>query len=133
MGAGSDQVHHISSASEFDALLSSTRYVVTDFYADWCGPCRMIAPFYAQMASNLSIPGFLAFAKVNVDTIGALAMRYNIAAMPTFMFFKDGKQVAVNGNKIIQGADKVTLEQAVGKVARLAREKADAAASGQNA
>ncbi|KAL2272057.1 hypothetical protein VTJ83DRAFT_1428 [Remersonia thermophila] len=129
MGGSGESVQHITSPSDFDSLLSSTRYVVADFYADWCGPCRMIAPFYSQMASNLSIPGFLAFAKVNVDSVGALAARYGVSAMPTFMFFKDGKQVAVNGNRIIQGADKVSLEQAVAKMARLAREKADAAAN----
>lgn len=124
-----DSLKHISSHGDFDALLSSTRYVVVDFYADWCGPCKMIAPHFAQFASSLSIPGFLAFAKVNVDTVGSVAQKYGVAAMPTFLFFKDGKQVAVNGAAMIQGANLPSLKSAVEKMGRLAKEKAEAAAA----
>jgi len=124
------EVNHIASHSDFDALLATTRYVVVDFYADWCGPCKMIAPHFIKMAATYSIPGFLAFAKVNVDNVGSVAQKYGITAMPTFMFFKEGKQVAVNGNATIQGANLPTLMQAAEKMGRLAKAKADAAAAG---
>lgn len=126
----SDAVNHISSHSDFDSLLSRTRYVIVDFHADWCQPCKMIAPHFLKMASTLSIPGFLAFAKVDVDNVRSVAQKYNVSAMPTFMFFKEGMQVAVNGNVTIQGANLPTLTQAAEKMGRLAREKADAAAAG---
>ncbi|KAK4463913.1 Thioredoxin [Cladorrhinum samala] len=126
-----DAVKHISSHREFDELLKSTRYVITDFYADWCGPCKAIAPHYTKMASTFSIPGFLAFAKVNVDNVQSVAVKYGVSAMPTFLFFKDGNQVAVNGQAMIQGANLPSLNQAAEKMARLAKEKAAAAAAEQ--
>lgn len=122
-------IHHIKSAAEFDALLASTMYVVSDFYADWCGPCKAIAPAYEQMARTFSVPGYLGFAKVNVDTAQPVAARYNVTAMPTFAFFKQGQQVAVNGNARIKGANMPTLTAAVEKLGKLAKEKKDAAAA----
>ncbi|KAK4164027.1 Thioredoxin [Cladorrhinum sp. PSN259] len=124
-----DAVKHITSHTEFDDLLKSTRYVITDFYADWCGPCKQIAPHYIKMASTFSIPGFLAFAKVNVDNVQSVAVKYGVSAMPTFLFFKEGKQVAVNGHAMIQGANLPVLNAAAEKMGRLAKEKADAAAA----
>jgi thioredoxin 1 len=126
----SEAVKHVGSHSDFDSLLATTRYVIVDFYADWCGPCKMIAPHFIKMASTYSIPGFLAFAKVNVDNVGSVAQKYGVSAMPTFMFFKEGKQVAVNGNVTIQGANLPTLMQAAEKMGKLAKDKADAAAAG---
>ncbi|ORY68725.1 thioredoxin I [Pseudomassariella vexata] len=117
---------HITSPDEFSKLLSSTMYVVTDFYADWCGPCKQIAPLYEQMASTFSIPNYLAFAKVNVDHVQPVAQQYRITAMPTFMFFKSGKQVAVNGSAAILGGDVRSLQGAAEKLGRLAKEKRDA-------
>lgn len=124
-----EPVSHVGSHSDFDSLLATTRYVIVDFYADWCGPCKMIAPHFLKMASTYSIPGFLAFAKVNVDHVGSVAQKYGVTAMPTFMFFKEGKQVAVNGNATIQGANLPTLMQAAEKMGKLAKEKAAAAGS----
>ncbi|KAK3374587.1 thioredoxin-like protein [Podospora didyma] len=125
----SDPVKHISSKAEFDALLSSTQYVVADFYADWCQPCKVIAPMYAQLAKTLSIPNFLAFAKVNVDTNQPVAREYGVSAMPSFLFFKDSKRVAVNGSVVIQGADAQKLNAAAAKMGKLAKEKSEAAAA----
>ena len=124
-----DQVRHIASAQEFASLLSSTQYVVADFYADWCGPCKSIAPIYTQLAKTHTVPAYLAFAKVNVESVRDVAMQYNITAMPTFMFFKDGKQVAVNGQPLIRAADPRSLGAAAEKLGRLAKEKAAAASA----
>jgi thioredoxin 1 len=125
-----DAVNHIASHGDFDSLLATTRYVIVDFYADWCQPCKVIAPHFLKMASTYSIPGWLAFAKVNVDSVGSVAQKYGVSAMPTFMFFKEGKQVAVNGNVTIQGANLPTLTLAAEKMGKLAKEKAAAAAAG---
>ncbi|KAK4108908.1 thioredoxin-like protein [Canariomyces notabilis] len=127
--SSSDRIRHIASLDEFNSLLSSTRYVVADFYADWCGPCKAIAPHFQQFAAASSIDGFLAFAKINVDKAPTVAQKYGVAAMPTFLFFKDGKQVGVNGAAMIQGANLPSLKLAVEKMSRLAKEKADAAAA----
>ncbi|KAK4215489.1 Thioredoxin [Rhypophila decipiens] len=127
MGEGG--LHHVNTAQEWQALLSSTQYVVADFYADWCGPCKAIAPMYEQLAKTLSIPNFLAFAKINVDTNKAVAYQYRVSAMPTFLFFKNSKQVAANGNTMIQGADWPSLKAACEKMGKLAKEKKEAAAA----
>lgn len=118
-----DKLHHPSSLSELQDLMSKTTYVAVDFYADWCGPCKAIAPIYSQLASTHGIPGILAFAKVNVDHAQDIAMQYGVRAMPTFMFFKEGRQVAVNGNKMIQGADVNSLKAAAEKLGRLAQKR----------
>lgn len=118
-------IHHIASVSELDTLFASNTYVAIDFTATWCGPCKAIAPVYEKLAAQHGIPGALAFAKVDVDAAQDVARKYNIAAMPTFMFFKEGKQVAVNGQASIRGADANSLTQASAKLGGLAKVKAD--------
>lgn len=119
----------MAEAAELDALLSSTTHVVVDFYADWCPPCRAIAPIFSKLADDHASTGRLAFAKVNVDHVKNVAGRYNISAMPTFVFFTNGAPngVAIDGLKgrqsvnvtdaglvdRIRGADKVALETVV--------------------
>lgn len=100
-----------------------------DFYADWCPPCRAIAPVFSNLADTHASKGKLAFAKVNVDHVKNVAARYNVSAMPTFVFFEGGKPkgVAVEGLKArqsvgmtgdgtvdrVRGADKAALEAVV--------------------
>ncbi|KAF1344774.1 Allergen Fus c 2, partial [Delphinella strobiligena] len=98
----------ISSAQEFQRLLSSSRVVVADFYADWCGPCKAIAPFYASLASKHSKPNSVTFTKINTDEQRSITQTHGITAMPSFLVFKSGKEVAR-----IQGADPKKLENAV--------------------
>lgn len=125
----SGEVHKVTSAAELDALLSSTKHVVVDFYADWCPPCRAIAPIFSKLADSHSSNGRLAFVKVNVDHVNDVAGRYNVSAMPTFVFFQDGvpKGVSVEGIKgrstvsvtddglvdRVRGADRAALEAVV--------------------
>ncbi len=96
----SPSVHKITNVSEFDALLSSTTHVVVDFYADWCPPCRAIAPIFSKLANEHAAKGHLAFAKVNVDHVKDIGGRYSITAMPTFVFLKDGKPHPVEAKGI---------------------------------
>ncbi|KAH8763694.1 thioredoxin-like protein [Diaporthe sp. PMI_573] len=92
----SGNVHKITKAAEFDALLKSTSNVVVDFYADWCPPCRSIAPIFSKLADKHALKGHLAFAKVNVDHVNDIAGRYGVSAMPTFIFFEGGKPAPVH-------------------------------------
>ncbi|KAM5353491.1 hypothetical protein ACJ41O_000141 [Fusarium nematophilum] len=116
-------VHYINSAEELQQLLSSTTYVAVDFFADWCPPCKAIAPVFESLAAKHSVPDVLAFAKVNVDHVQDVARTHRITAMPTFLFFKDGKQVAVNGQAMIRGADPRTLGAAAEKLGGLAQKR----------
>lgn len=113
-------VQHINSLAELQSLFSSNTYVALDFYADWCPPCKMISPVYESLSKQHSVPGLLAFAKVNVDHVGDVAAAYRITSMPTFLFFKEGKQVGVNGRAMLQGADGAGLKAAAEKLGGLA-------------
>lgn len=65
---------------------------VVDFWAEWCGPCKMIAPVLDQLAVEYGPKG-LKIVKVDVDTNQQTAMRFNVRSIPTLMFFKDGRHV----------------------------------------
>ncbi|KAI0431931.1 thioredoxin-like protein [Xylaria sp. FL1042] len=125
----SDKIKHITSSAELTELFSSTTYVVVDFFADWCPPCKAIAPIYEKLAAQHAIDGVLAFAKVNVDHVQDAARTHGVTAMPTFLFFKEGRQVAVNGQKMIQGADPRSLGAAAEKLGGLAKKRVEAASA----
>ncbi|KAJ5225496.1 hypothetical protein N7468_006721 [Penicillium chermesinum] len=73
-------VVEITSNEQFNSLLSQSRFVVADFYADWCGPCKAIAPVYASLASQLTRPNHITFTKINGDNQQALAQAYSVRA-----------------------------------------------------
>lgn len=77
---------------EFDEALAGAgdKAVLVDFYADWCGPCKMIAPKLEAMSKEFTNVVFL---KVNVDDNGEVAEENNISAMPTFLIFKNKEKV----------------------------------------
>lgn len=70
-------------------VLQSDKPVLVDFWAAWCGPCRMIAPVIDQIANEFA--GRVKVGKVNVDDESELAQKYRIMSIPTLMVFKDGK------------------------------------------
>ena len=73
-------------------VLKSDVPMLVDFWATWCGPCRMLAPVVAQIAEEKE--GELKVGKVNIDDQAELAIRYSIASIPTLMVFKDGQVAA---------------------------------------
>lgn len=72
-------------------VLNQEGYVLVDFWATWCGPCKMIAPVVAQIAEENQ--GVIKVGKVNVDNEMPLAQKYCVASIPTLILFKDGKPV----------------------------------------
>ena len=83
---------HKFTESNFDAeVLQSDLPVFVDFYADWCGPCKMMSPVIDKMADEFA--GRIKVGKVNVDENGDLAVKYGIMSIPNMVFFKNGEVV----------------------------------------
>jgi len=91
----------------FSELLTSNKPLVIDFWAEWCAPCRMIAPVIEELA--LKYEGKVIVGKVNVDQNEDLSNKYNIRNIPTLLFFKDGKLV----DKHIGGTTKNAIEDKI--------------------
>ncbi len=72
-------------------VLKAGRPILVDFWATWCGPCRMVSPILEELAQELAEK--LTIAKVDVDAEPAIAAKYNIMSIPTMVLFKDGKEV----------------------------------------
>lgn len=70
-------------------VINANETVLVDFYADWCGPCKMMSPIIDDIAKSLQ--GKVKVGKINVDENQALSMQYNIMSIPTIMIFKNGK------------------------------------------
>ena len=104
-----DNIIHIGSEEAFDKLITGDTPVLVDFWATWCGPCRMIAPIVEEIANEYA--GKVVVAKVDVDEMGELAQRYRIMNIPTLMLFKQGQLV----DKAIGARPKAALEQMVNK------------------
>lgn len=82
----------ITAANFENEVLRSDKPVLLDFYADWCGPCKMLAPVVHEIAEENA--GTLKVGKINVDEQIELAMRFQVSSIPMLVVFKDGKVVA---------------------------------------
>lgn len=82
---------HLTEQNFKAEVLNSKIPVLVDFWAEWCGPCRMIAPILEELANDLQ--GRLKVTKLNVDDAQELAAQYNIMSIPTLLIFKGGEPV----------------------------------------
>jgi thioredoxin 1 len=82
---------HVSDDTFEKEVLQSSQPVLVDFYADWCGPCRAIAPIVEEIARDLS--DRLKVVKLDVDQNPQTAMQYGVQSIPTLIIFKNGKEV----------------------------------------
>jgi thioredoxin 1 len=95
------------SDADFEAqVLKSTEPVVVDFWAEWCGPCRMIAPALEEIATG-ALSGKVKIVKLNVDENPKTAAKYNVMSIPTLMVFKNGEMAS----RQVGAAPKAKLEQ----------------------
>lgn len=76
--------------SKFDEVVGTAPLAMVDFWADWCGPCKMIAPFVEDIAQQYD--GKAIVAKVNIDEEPELAQRFGVMSIPTLVFFENGRE-----------------------------------------
>ena len=81
----------IATNTSFDELLQSEKLVIVDFWATWCGPCRMLSPLLDEVEEEMADK--ITVVKVNVDDADEIAMRFRIMSIPTLLFFKNGAMV----------------------------------------
>jgi len=77
--------------SKFSELINQDTPVLVDFFAEWCGPCKMLAPLLKQVKDELG--DTISIIKIDVDKNQALAAKYQVRGVPTMLLFKNGKQV----------------------------------------
>ena len=83
--------HRFNENNFTDEVIKSDIPVMIDFYAEWCGPCRMMSPIVEEFAKNYE--GKVKIGKINVDEESDLAMRFGVQSIPSFIFIKDGKVI----------------------------------------
>jgi len=105
----SEHIAHVSDEQFEEHVLKSSEPVLVDFWAEWCGPCKMIAPILDDLAA--SYKGKLKVAKINIDHNQKTPRNYNVRGIPTLMIFRDGKVQATQ----IGAVSKTQLTQIIDK------------------
>jgi len=98
---------HVETVDSFEQRIAEDGRLLVDFYADWCGPCQMIAPTVDELAAESEAT----VAKVDVEALPQIAARYDISSIPTFLVFDDGEVV----DRLVGMKEKKTLAAAVGR------------------
>jgi len=114
-----NSVKHVSKATFSQEVLQSTAPVLIDFYADWCGPCRMLAPTLERLAVEFA--GRAKIVKVNVDTEPELASQFHVESIPTLAFIAGGKVVGKTSGLVPEPSLRQALSQLVGETSTTRR------------
>lgn len=91
MESKTDSITHVSTKNWDAEVLRSNLPVFVDFWAEWCGPCRMVGPAVEQIGKIMA--GKIKVAKMNVDENQQIAMKYGVQSIPSLILFRDGKEV----------------------------------------
>ncbi len=102
----------VSESTWDDEVINSELPVLVDFWAEWCGPCKMIAPAVHDLA--LEYDGKLNVAKLDVDSAPNIAMKYRVTSIPMLLFFKDGQPVDQIVGAVPKGALKKKIDAVLG-------------------
>lgn len=108
----SEHITHVTDGSFEQEVLSSDGPVLVDYWAEWCTPCKMIAPFLEEIASEYK--DRLKVTKMDIDSNTATPQQYSIRGIPTLMVFKDGKVQATKVGALTKGQLKAFLDEVVG-------------------
>ena len=101
----SENVNQVTDATFESTVVNSGKPAMVDFWATWCGPCKMIAPHVEALAAEFA--GKAVVAKLDVDSNRQTAIKFGIQSIPTVLFFKDGKLV----DRVVGAADKKVLKE----------------------
>jgi thioredoxin 1 len=105
----SDKIQTLTDANFDQTVNQSAQPILVDFWAEWCGPCRRLAPTVAELATDYN--GRILVAKMNVDENPAVPMRFSIRGIPTLLLFKGGQIV----EQVVGLADKDSLKKLIDK------------------
>lgn len=107
----SEHIHYVTDASFEAEVLQSPTPVLVDYWAEWCGPCKMIAPVLEEIAGDYA--GKLKVAKLNIDQNEATAPKYGIRSIPTLILFKNGQPEATKIGAMSKSELAAFIEQAL--------------------
>ena len=107
----SDHISHVTDDSFEDDVLKSDQPVLVDYWAEWCGPCKMIGPLVEEIAEEYGDK--LKVTKLDIDSNNKTPMQYGIRGIPTLMIFRDGKVQATKVGALTKGQLKAFVDEVV--------------------